>query len=344
MPELNARTETGHVESTLVLSRRWRDYSSEISFVTRAVAAAAQRFSEVTVAVPGPRGIVPDGAFDLHLVGGTEHTWPRLQDIALTKSPVDFTRIVVDQLDEASQTILDGVDPTTTYTVSPPLSSVLDGLTHPIKFLPQQPEDRHALGLPVPVNPLAAKHRHNGLGFVGYILVLSNRLETPTDRSPPELAGWLSAAFHSDHIVVIEAGSASVWQGRVLRGIVPVESRTDFWRLLAHAEATVDLEPGPIVARECIESLRFGTPVVVPASSVAAAHTVSGAAMTYVDASSLISSIDRLKAAGDTTDTQERARRYGDRWFGNPEQFVSHLESELALTRSALKQERNGYQ
>ncbi len=38
----------------------------------------------------------------------------------------------------------------------------------------------------IPINPLAAAHRHNGFGFTGYMLVLSGR-ERPHDIPPPEV-------------------------------------------------------------------------------------------------------------------------------------------------------------
>ena len=116
----------------------------------------------------------------------------------------------------------------------------------------------------MPINPLAATHRHNGLGFTGYLLVLSDRVGSPEVSPPTPMAAWLTARFPDKEVVVVEDAAAAVWRGRVLRGIVDVYTRTDLWRLVAHARVTVDLSPGPIIARECVESLRFGTPIVVP--------------------------------------------------------------------------------
>ena len=54
---------------------------------------------------------------------------------------------------------------------------------------------------------------------------------------------------------------------------VPVKpSRPNLWKLLLAAEVCLDLRPQGIVARETIESLLLGTPVVVPEGTVAAEH------------------------------------------------------------------------
>ena len=95
------------------------------------------------------------------------------------------------------------------------------------------------------------------------------------------MVAWLTARFPDKEVVVVEDATAAVWRGRVLRGIVDVYTRTDLWRLVAHARVTVDLAPGPIIARECIESLRFGTPIVVPAESAARPHADAGGGMTF---------------------------------------------------------------
>ena len=119
-----------------------------------------------------------------------------------------------------------------------------------------------SVGVYVPVNPMAERHRHHGFGFTGYHLVLSGR--AAAEDEPPAEVAWLSAAFPDEHVVLVEQAAASAWRARALRGRVSVDTRMDLWRLLAHAAVCVDLGPGGLVARECIEALRLGTPVVAP--------------------------------------------------------------------------------
>lgn len=74
---------------------------------------------------------------------------------------------------------------------------------------------------------------------------------------------------------------------------VPVgPSRVNLWRLLAHAAVVLDLRPASVLGRETLETLLFGTPVVVPEGTVAAEHAeLSGGGLWYRD-------YDELFAAG----------------------------------------------
>jgi hypothetical protein len=149
-------------------------------------------------------------------------------------------------------------------------------------------------------------------------------------QPPMAMAAWLTARFPDADVVVVEDGSAAVWRGRALRGVVSVDTRTDLWRLLAHAHLTVDLAPGPIIGRECIESLRFGTPVVVPAGTAAAAHAAAGGGLTYAGYAELLDCVDRLSARVVRDRTGDVGRRYADSQYGNPAAFVSRVARVLS--------------
>jgi hypothetical protein len=133
-------------------------------------------------------------------------------------------------------------------------------------------------------------------------------------------------------VVVVEDATAAVWRGRALRGIVSVYTRTDLWRLMAHARATIDLAPGRIVARECIESLRFGTPIIVPTQSAARPHADAGGGMTYTGFSDLLACVTELSddTVRDTMSTQ--GRRYADTQYGDQKAFVERVSRVLGAT------------
>jgi hypothetical protein len=188
------------------------------------------------------------------------------------------------------------------------------------------------VGLQVPVNPLAARHRHNGLGFTGYLLVLSDRGAAAPVEPPGADVAWLTAAFPKANVVVVENAAATVWRGRVLRGSVDVDTRTDFWRLLAHAQVTIDLEPGPILGRECIESLRFATPIIVPQASLASAHAREGRGATYRDVAELLDGVAWFMPTAVRKDAGERGRRYADENYGDAERFIEDVASALSLS------------
>jgi hypothetical protein len=180
----------------------------------------------------------------------------------------------------------------------------------------------------VPVNPLAQLHRHHGFGFTGYQLVLSDRSGTPAD--PPPAVGWLSGAFPAAEIVLIGDGIASAWKGRALRGTVHVDTRMDLWRLLAHAAVCIDLAPGAHIARECIEALRFGTPIIVPDDSgPAVLHARAGGGATFGDPGELIASVTTLRDEAFRSAASETGRHYADARYGNAGAFVDRVRALL---------------
>ena len=181
----------------------------------------------------------------------------------------------------------------------------------------------------IPVDPLAERHRHNGFGFTGYQLVLSGR--TGSFDDPPAAVSWLTAAFHDSYIVVVENAVASAWKGRALRGRVSVDTRMDLWRLIAHANVCIDVAPRPHIARECVEALRFGTPIVVPEySGVAVVHALAGGGSTFVDPEELMEAVASMQN-GKVRSTASRAGRlYADVNYGNPAEFMSSLRMQLS--------------
>jgi hypothetical protein len=320
----------GTGRATLILSRHWRGPDSELSFVTRALAGAASRTTEVTVVVPveadRPEA---DGAFDLVPAGvSPDGGWP---DPAVGRWITEVragTTVVVDEFDASTRTLISRLPaPAAVVAVVPVGSDGQEGMV-PLRFTGSSASD--SLGLHVPVNPLAATHRHNGLGFTDYLLVLSDRIAAAAVAPPTAMAAWLTARFPEADVVVVEDGSAAVWRGRALRGVVSVDTRTDLWRLLAHAHLTVDLAPGPVIGRECIESLRFGTPIVVPAASAAAAHAAAGGGLTYTAYAGLLEAVERLAGQRARDTMGEIGRRYADSQYGDPAAFVTRVDRMLA--------------
>ena len=140
---------------------------------------------------------------------------------------------------------------------------------------------------------MARAHRHTGLGFTGYILVLTDRPSTPPTTPPTPTAAWLTARFPEQYIVVVEGGAAVVWKGRALRGVVPVDDeRTSGGSLPCQHDG------GPWPGRHRRPGVHrvvgLGTPIVVPANTVGAVHARAGGGLTYVDVSDLLAGVERL--------------------------------------------------
>jgi len=307
---------------TVVVAGHWHDRRSELTFVTRAVAGAASRCGPVWVLVPGPAGRrQPDGAFDLEGMGvGGELRWPDTIPAGCT--------VVVDELTPVIAEHLTRIGPRTVFAISGGIEGDKPAW-RPLRLV--DGDDGHSsstVSVHVPVNPLAERHRHHGFGFTGYQLVLSDR--TGAEGGPPPAVAWLSGAFHDADVLVVQDAVASAWRGRALRGRVTVDTRMDLWRLLAHADICIDLHPGAYLARECVEALRLGTPIVVPEDAgPAAVHARAGGGSTFGDPGELIGAAEELRSEANHAAASHAGRRYADSRFGDPGALVTRMRMLL---------------
>lgn len=317
---------------SIVLGSRWHARDSELAFVTRSVAGALSRRGPVTVLTPAPAGSTePDGAFDLVGIGNRpDGRWPEPEAARWTSRPDPRSIWVLDEATDDARALVDAVGGMTVFSVVPAPRSAGDS----VRTLPFTPgsvprEAEQPIGLHVPVNPLAGTSRHTGFGFTGYVLVLTDRPGVPPAQPPVAAVAWLTARFYDSYVVVVEGGKAAAWKGRALRGVVQVDSRTDLWRLLAHARVTVDLAPGPIVGRECIESLRLGTPVVVPERTAAAIHAHAGGGKTFVNHADLLDAVGLLSDERTASEVGTRGRLYANEYYGDSDDFVTRVDRLL---------------
>ncbi|HSZ36903.1 MAG TPA: hypothetical protein VK773_07400 [Acidimicrobiales bacterium] len=271
----------------------------------------------MTVLASGtPGSQTPDGLFDVLGIGEDRALrWP-------DAVPVDALVIIDDLTEEVDDLLGRAGVPAASYLTAP--------ADHRSKWrwLPVGADGRSPLLSPyVPVSEVAARHRHRGFGFTGYQLVLAGGA---SGHDPPGPVAWLTGAFHDRDIVVVADGIAAAWKGRALRGRTSVDTRMDLWRLMAHAAVCVDLDPGRLVARECVEALRLGTPIVVPEpAEPAATHARAGGGSTFGDAAELIAAVGTLSSSGGRAVASDSGRRYADAAYGDPERLVGQLKALL---------------
>jgi hypothetical protein len=311
------------VQAAAVIGCHWFDRRSELTFVTRSIAGAASRAGPVTVLVPDlagrPQG---DGAFDLQDIGSPGALqWP--------DSVTTDISVIVDDLTPEVASLLSTLGPRSVHFVSGDGSP-----SNPAWRAFPLVGGKDALGVHVPVNRLAELHRHHGFGFTDYVLVLSDR--TGARPEPPAAAAWLTAAFNEADVVVLEDAVASAWKGRALRGSVSVDTRMDLWRLLSHANVCIDLAPGPQIARECIEALRFGTPIIVPeGAGPGPVHARASGGATFQNASDLLDAVASMQDQGHRAEVAATSRQYADARYGDPAALVSRLGGLLEPPRPA---------
>ena len=272
-----------------------------------------------------------DGAFDVVGIGqGPGSTWPDPESALWEHRPDPASTWIVDEPGNKARALVQAFGKGTAVSVAPVAGRDADR----IRDLPLTPgrvaSPGQMLGMHVAVNPLAVGQRHMGLGFTGYILALTDRPQKPPNEPPTGAVAWLTSRFHGDYVVVIEGGAAAVWKGRALRGVIGVNTRTDLWRLLAHARVTVDLSPGDVIARECIESLRLGTPILVPEGSVGAEHAHVVGGLAYSDVHGLLNHVASLGNDELCRDLAEAGRKYADTYYGEQSPFMERLARFLA--------------
>jgi hypothetical protein len=100
----------------------------------------------------------------------------------------------------------------------------------------------------------------------------------------------------------------------------------DLWRLLAHANVCIDLDPGAQIARECIEALRFGTPIIVPdGAGPGPVHARASGGATFQNASELLDAVASLQDQAHRAEVEVASRRYADAHYGDPAALVRRL-------------------
>jgi glycosyltransferase involved in cell wall biosynthesis len=183
----------------------------------------------------------------------------------------------------------------------------------------------HRLRIALPVNRLAATAAMAGLGPFGrYVLFISAFDDDPvTGRCPPH--DYLRHML--DHVSIAEVRrNGWVVTSATGRRFDPVwaPTRMNLWRLMARAEATVDLRPPGPIGRETIESLRFGTPVVVPDHSVSAEHArSSNGGLWYRNAGEMVDCVRALLEDGTLrSHLGANGEEWADRHHGDTETFV----------------------
>ncbi len=191
----------------------------------------------------------------------------------------------------------------------------------------RRPDVLHHLRLSFPVNRQAA---HSGLAGVAsfgrYLLVISGWPDLADSAvGPPH--DYLRAVLGDISVAEVRPGQWLVTEsGR--RFDVPWSStQMNVWRLMAGAVATLDVRPQGPIGREAIESLLFGTPVVVPAGSIAAEHArASNGGLWYETPGEMI---EQLRYFLDDDRAREAFGRSGRQWAEREHDDTQRLVDDL---------------
>ena len=331
-----------------VLGGSWtRAPQGEMAAAVRSIAGAFSRLAAVDVFVPGDASRRDDGAFDLTPLGAPAGTgWPATSAGNLAArfpapgTPRHFRAVLVEAGDDGARALAASLAP------GAPVLSVgrAEGATDArlaVDLVPGTGTARlsapgvHPTGLYARVHLGASSRRHYGLRSTpGYVLVLGDRPGAPTSPWPSGRVRWLLARFARRYLVVVEGGVARVWRSRSCVTAFEVHTRMDLWILMARAAGVVDLRPGEVFARECVESLRYGVPVAVPAGSAAEGLTRSGGGLRFSSTAELLSCVDALFDPATRETFGSKGKEVVDHWYGDPDGLVTRLAGALASLES----------
>ena len=107
---------------------------------------------------------------------------------------------------------------------------------------------------------------------------------------------------------------------------------------MAWATVTVDLHPGPLFGRRCVESLLFGTPIVVPGDTIAREHAErGGGGLWFADAAELLWCVEALEDPGIRRTFAAQGHAYAEEEYGSTDRFIDRVgasQDSLLVRRS----------
>ncbi len=190
----------------------------------------------------------------------------------------------------------------------------------------------HRVGLP-PTSGAAtradlAPHPADGWGGAGTRsdVVVFTGCGADEHLLPAALARLVALSCPGVGVTVVSTDALDLWSGGArTRSPVP-DSDTAVLRLMAEAAMTVDLRPGTLFARRCIDSLLCGTPVVVPADSRARQHAEAGAGGLWFSApGELVWCVEAILEPGVGHRLGSQGKRYADAMFGSTGAFTDRV-------------------
>jgi hypothetical protein len=197
-----------------------------------------------------------------------------------------------------------------------------------VAHLPAGTEDRVAvMGVPVPAPDVATDEPIAALSGRAYAAVLRSSRSGVPDWAVELEVRLLDDLLGSRSLAHVVDGRVELWSAGRHHVDQPLTGDLDLGRLVAWARVTVDLRPGRLVARQSVMSLRYGTPVVVPAASIGREHAESaGAGLWFEHLGELAPAVEMVyddEARGRALGAAGRS--YADARFSSPQRFVEQV-------------------
>ena len=189
----------------------------------------------------------------------------------------------------------------------------------------------HRIGAPLTANPSVLTESDISVGGSDYVLILTGALRKDGSWET-ELSDLLRMRFPDQLMCISSKDSFCIWDRGYLDEGRPIERATDMYRLMAWARVTVDLRPGRLLGRRSVESLLYGTPIVVPEASAAREHADLGqAGLWFANPSELAWCVEALfeDSVRDRFGTQGRS--YAEKEYSSTDLFIGRVLTACGL-------------
>jgi hypothetical protein len=189
----------------------------------------------------------------------------------------------------------------------------------------------HVVGAPMAANPSALSEPSPWVGTTEYVIVLTDA-DSNADEEVVELSRLIRLRFPEHPVGISYTDVFVVWhEGRWVPGW-PVERASDLARLMGFARAVVDLHPGPLFARRCVDSLLYGVPIIVPAESRARQHAeLGGGGLWFSTPGELTWCIDALLRPEVREPFSHQGRAYAEERYGSTDRFVDRVVAAVGI-------------
>ena len=191
----------------------------------------------------------------------------------------------------------------------------------------RDPDRIHTVGLPVTIDA-TTDAGHDQASRSGMVVFTGHGADD--HDLPAALARLVALALPRSRVAVVSSDALTTWSAGVpTRSVVP-EPGTAIIELMAGAAVTVDLRPGELLARRCIDSLLCGTPVVVPADSRGRQHAeLGGGGLWFSPPGELVWCVEALLDPEVHGRLGAQGRRYAASAFGTPSDFADRVAAAI---------------
>jgi hypothetical protein len=188
----------------------------------------------------------------------------------------------------------------------------------------------HRIGAPLAANISVLGEPNPWVGDNEYVLVIAGA-DSRTDDEAVGLSRLVRLRFPEYPVAISYTDTFVAWhQGRPTPGW-PVERSSDMARLMAWARVVVDLRPGPLFARRCVDALLFGTPIVVPAGSRACEHAQAGGGLWFTTPAELLWCVEAMLDPPTRRVFSRQGRTYAEDRYGSTQRFVDRVVGATGL-------------